>query len=79
MSSIIAKIFLQQLLSQGIDSVDYVFSTNATDSYTAQIAQIMTPQGKLGLIDDPQTFDIMPLKLKFYLYALGIDVYPLDV
>ena len=56
--------FLQQLLSQGIDSVDYVFSTNATDSYTAQIAQIMTPQGKLGLIDDPQTFDIMPLKLK---------------
>lgn len=54
----------EQIKSIGIEGIDYVFSTNATDSYVGQIVELITPQGKLGLIDDPQTFDIMPLKLK---------------
>lgn len=56
--------FAQQLDFFGIKEVDFVFSTNSTENYLNQIIEIMAPQGKLGLIDDPQVFDIMPLKLK---------------
>ncbi len=58
------KDFYDQLSSFGIETVDYIFSTNATDTYLEQIVKVITPQGKLGLIDDPISFDIMPLKLK---------------
>lgn len=47
-----------------IDQPKYVFSTNHTETYTNQIVSLIAPQAKLGLIDDPQAFDIMPFKRK---------------
>ena len=53
-----------QIEALGIEKPKYVFSTNHTETYIKQIVSLIAPQGKLGLIDDPQTFDIMPFKTK---------------
>ena len=53
-----------QIETLGIAKPKYVFSTNHTETYIEQIVSLIAPQGKLGLIDDPQTFDIMPFKTK---------------
>ena len=42
----------------------YVFSTTHTDSYIDQVAELIAPQGRFGLIDDPEALNIMPFKLK---------------
>ncbi|MEM6547412.1 MAG: zinc-binding alcohol dehydrogenase family protein [Pseudomonadota bacterium] len=44
--------------------VDAVFSANASDQHLAQIVESLRPQGRFGLIDDPESFDIMALKRK---------------
>lgn len=53
-----------QLKELSIAPPRYVFSTTHTDSYISQIADLIEPQGKLGLIDDPARFDINPFKAK---------------
>lgn len=52
-----------------IDALDigapgYVFSTTHTDSYIEQVAEFIAPQGRFGLIDDPETLNIAPFKPK---------------
>lgn len=42
----------------------YVASLTHTDSYYTQLIEVLAPQGKLALIDDPETLDAMPLKRK---------------
>jgi len=42
----------------------FVFSTTQTDLHYADIVELIAPQGRLGLIDDPAGLDAMPLKLK---------------
>ncbi len=42
----------------------FVFSTNHTEDYLEQVAELIAPQGRFGLIDDPATLDIMPFKTK---------------
>ncbi|MET3613230.1 NADPH2:quinone reductase [Rhizobium aquaticum] len=42
----------------------FVFSTNQSDSYVADVAALMAPQGRYALIDDPASFNIMPFKSK---------------
>lgn len=59
-----AKPLGPQMEALGIDSVDFVYSTTHSHLYVPQVAEIMTPQGRYGLIDDPETFDIMPFKSK---------------
>lgn len=54
----------EQFAQLGLAQPDYVFSTNATDTYIQQIAELIAPQGKFGLIDDPASLDILPLKRK---------------
>ena len=44
--------------------VKYVASLTATARNFAQLVEVLAPQGKLGLIDDPQTLDVVPLKRK---------------
>ncbi len=46
------------------EGVDHVLSANGTDRNLDQIVAALRPQGRLGLIDDPETFDIMKLKTK---------------
>ena len=53
-----------QLKALGIDQVTHVASLTHTDSHYAQLVEVLAPQGKLGLIDDPAALDAMPLKRK---------------
>lgn len=53
-----------QLTGVGIEHVDHVISLTHTDTYYAQIVDVLKPQGQLALIDDPDTLDAMPLKRK---------------
>lgn len=53
-----------QLKSIGINSVSHVASLTHTDNHFEDIAHILAPQGKLGLIDDPEHLDIGLLKQK---------------
>jgi len=43
---------------------DYVVSLTHTDQHIHQIVEVIKPQGKFGLIDDPDSFDIKLLKRK---------------
>lgn len=53
-----------QVEALGVESIDFVYSTTHSHLYSAEVAGLMTPQGRYGLIDDPETFDIMPFKPK---------------
>jgi zinc-binding alcohol dehydrogenase family protein len=49
----------------GVPQVALVASLTATDRHYAQIVEVLAPQGKLGLIDDPTgPLDVMALKTK---------------
>lgn len=53
-----------QIEAIGLGQPGYVFSTNHTDQYIDQSAELIAPQGRFGLIDDPKTLDIKPFKSK---------------
>lgn len=53
-----------QIEGLGIGAPGAVFSTNRTELYGQQIAELIAPQGRFGLIDDPAEFDIAPFKQK---------------
>ena len=55
---------LGQLQALGIDEVSYVASLTHTEQHFAQLIEVLRPQGRLGVIDDPDTLDVMPLKRK---------------
>jgi zinc-binding alcohol dehydrogenase family protein len=48
----------------GLDAVTHVASLTHTDIYFDQLIDVLAPQGRLGLIDDPATLDALPLKRK---------------
>lgn len=52
------------LQAEGVGHVQYVASLTHTADHAADIAELIAPQGKLGLIDDPEQFDISPFKRK---------------
>lgn len=54
----------EALAAAGIAQVTHVASLNATDTHYAEIIKALAPQGKLALIDDPETLDARPLKAK---------------
>ena len=53
-----------QIESLGLGQPGFVFSTTHTGSYVDQIAELIAPQGRFGLIDDPEGLDIKPFKQK---------------
>lgn len=55
---------LAQLQALGIDEVGYVASLTHTEQHFAQLIEVLRPQGRLGVIDDPESLDVMPLKRK---------------
>lgn len=60
-----SKTFAPQLEAIGIANPDYIVSLTHTDDYFTQIAEVIAPQGKFGLIDDPENpIDILKLKRK---------------
>lgn len=59
------KSFSEQLSSAGINNVTHIISLTHTDQHYEQLVEIIAPQGKLALIDDPVGgLDIMKLKQK---------------
>ncbi|MFJ2478839.1 zinc-binding alcohol dehydrogenase family protein [Pseudomonas sp. NPDC087598] len=53
-----------QLQALGIAEVDYVASLTHTEQHFLQLIEVLRPQGRLGVIDDPESLDVMPLKRK---------------
>jgi NADPH:quinone reductase len=53
-----------QVAALGIGAPGFVFSTTNTDLHLGEIAQLMAPQGRFGLIDDPRAFNINLFKGK---------------
>jgi zinc-binding alcohol dehydrogenase family protein len=58
------KSLVEELRSIGIPQVKYVAGLTQTGSHLKEIAEMLAPQGKFGLIDDPGTFDINLFKHK---------------
>lgn len=59
-----SKPLTEELARIGVKSVTHVASLTATAQHYAQIIEALAPQGKLALIDDPETLDARPLKAK---------------
>lgn len=53
-----------QIRALGFETVDYVFSSHTSAKAWAEISRIITPQGRFGLIDDPDPLDLRPYKSK---------------
>jgi zinc-binding alcohol dehydrogenase family protein len=59
------KPLADELRRIGVPSVTYVASLTNTDDHYSAIVDVLAPQGKLGLIDDPaKPLDVMMLKRK---------------
>lgn len=54
----------EELKRIGIADVTHIVSLTQTDQHFEQIVEIVAPQGKFGLIDDPATLDVNKLKRK---------------
>ncbi|MEC5163823.1 MULTISPECIES: zinc-binding alcohol dehydrogenase family protein [unclassified Janthinobacterium] len=54
----------EEIARLGLPPVDYVASLTHSDAHFAQIVELIAPQGKLGLIDDPAELDVSLLKRK---------------
>jgi NADPH2:quinone reductase len=59
-----ARPLAAQVAALGIDAPAFVFSTTHTEVHVPAIAELIAPQGRFGLIDDPDGFDIMLFKRK---------------
>ncbi|NII52746.1 zinc-binding alcohol dehydrogenase family protein [Luteibacter sp. SG786] len=53
-----------QLEALGIGQVDHVIGLTHSDDYFDQIVELVKPQGRFGLIDDPKSLDVTKLKRK---------------
>ena len=54
----------KQVAELGIGAPAYIFSTTETGGHLADIAELIAPQGRFGLIDDPEKLDISLFKRK---------------
>jgi NADPH2:quinone reductase len=53
-----------QLEALGFASIDVILSLTASDRHLPELARILSPQGHLGVIDDPKGFDFAVLRGK---------------
>lgn len=55
----------QEIATLGLDAPPaFVFSTTNTDAHLPAIAELIAPQGRFALIDDPAVLDVSPFKRK---------------
>jgi len=52
------------LAALGLGAPGFVLSTTNTDQHIKEIVEVIAPQGRFALIDDPKTLDIVPFKRK---------------
>lgn len=53
-----------QLRELGFESVPYILALTQTEKHLAAMADVIAPQGAIGVIDDPASLDIVPFKRK---------------
>ena len=58
------KPLAKQVEALGLGMPGFVFSTTHTKQHLPEIAELIAPQGRLALIDDPDVLDINPFKYK---------------
>ncbi|GAB4071989.1 zinc-binding alcohol dehydrogenase family protein [Ancylobacter sonchi] len=58
------KPLAEQVAALGIGAPAFVFSTTETHRHFKEIVELIAPQGRFGLIDDPETLDVMSFKRK---------------
>lgn len=59
-----SKPLAPQVAELGIGAPGFVFSITQTQQHVRDIIELIAPQGRFGLIDDHEVFDIMPFKRK---------------
>ncbi|RFB78208.1 zinc-binding alcohol dehydrogenase family protein [Methylovirgula sp. 4M-Z18] len=59
-----SKPLAREIAALNIGDPTFVFSTTNTSQHLAEIAELIAPQGRFALIDDPATLDINPFKRK---------------
>ncbi|RWD59699.1 MAG: zinc-binding alcohol dehydrogenase family protein [Mesorhizobium sp.] len=59
-----SKPLAAEVAALGIGAPAFVFSTTQTGQHVKEIAELIAPQGRFGLIDDPGAFDVMLFKRK---------------
>lgn len=59
-----SKPLAAQVKALGIGAPAFVFSTNHTGDHVDEIVELIAPQGRVCLIDDPAGFDIMAFQRK---------------
>lgn len=59
-----SKPLAPQVAELGIGQPAFVFSTTETGLHLADITDLIAPQGRFGLIDDPAVLDVNPFKRK---------------
>ena len=58
------KPLAQEVAALGLGAPGFVFSTTNTDQHVAEIVELIAPQGRFALIDNPAQLDINPFKRK---------------
>ncbi|HET8597899.1 MAG TPA: zinc-binding alcohol dehydrogenase family protein [Castellaniella sp.] len=53
-----------QIAALGIGQPGFVFSITATHEHVADVVELIAPQGRFGLIDDPESLDVLGFKRK---------------
>ncbi len=53
-----------QVAALGIGAPGFVFATTGTDRHLADVIELIAPQGRFGVIDDPESLDILGFKRK---------------
>lgn len=59
-----SKPLAKQVAALGIGAPGFVFSTTHTANHIPDIVELIAPQGRFALIDDPEGFDVMSFKRK---------------
>ena len=59
-----AQPLAEQVAALGVAAPGFVFCTTGTDQHLAEIAELIAPQGRFALIDDPAALDVVTLKRK---------------
>ncbi|KDN96257.1 hypothetical protein EI16_08235 [Hydrogenovibrio marinus] len=58
------ELLIPQIKELHLPAITHIASLTQTDQHFLEAAEIIAPQGRFGLIDDPATFDIIPFKQK---------------
>jgi zinc-binding alcohol dehydrogenase family protein len=54
----------EQVAALGLSGIDLIAGLTHNDQHYPQLVEVLAPQGRLGVIDDPEQLDARPLKSK---------------